>query len=73
MRTNQVKEESFEKRGMVLPLCKLCGEVPLRGIIGGYLINRNFVCESCENTIVNLEIGSQEYDFYVQEIKKIIK
>ncbi|NLV16745.1 MAG: hypothetical protein GXY50_06045 [Syntrophomonadaceae bacterium] len=73
MLSNQADKQISRAKGVILPQCCLCEQVPPRGIMGGYLINSNFLCESCENSILKLEIGSMEYDIYVERIKKIIK
>lgn len=65
------KEEPI--RGQLLPRCGICGEVPLRGIRGGYMISRVFVCYGCEETIINLVMGSENYQSYLEKLHGLFK
>lgn len=73
MKYNQVPNELPRVKGQLLPQCVLCEEVPLRGIAGGYLINGMFLCESCESAILNLEVGSSQYKYYLERIKRFLR
>ncbi len=73
MQYNQAQKELLTVKGQLLPRCALCEEVPLRGIMGGYLIKGLFLCETCEKEILNLKVGSSQYEFYLQKIKKLLR
>lgn len=60
-------------KGLLLPRCAICEEVPNEGIKGGYLINKSFVCSSCERRILDTEVGSPAYQEILELIKKIIR
>lgn len=55
---------------LLLPRCACCGEVPAKGIKGGYLLNKAFLCLDCEKDIVNLNIDSPAYANILAIIKK---
>lgn len=57
--------------GVLLPRCHLCGNVPEKGIRGGVKIKRVFICEQCEQQIVTLQIGTDNYQYLIEELKKI--
>ncbi|HZJ85409.1 MAG TPA: sigma factor G inhibitor Gin [Syntrophomonadaceae bacterium] len=60
-------------RALLLPVCAICGEVPEHGISGGYMLNKSFICNKCEQRIINTEIGTSQYQEILQLIKKIIR
>ncbi|MGE5398563.1 MAG: sigma factor G inhibitor Gin [Chitinophagales bacterium] len=59
--------------GVLLPRCRLCEAVPSRGIAGGYLVGKGFLCSECETAITRLEAGSEDYEVFVKRIKKLWK
>lgn len=74
MQVNRVKKTSLlEPMGELLPRCQLCDQVPLRGIASGFWVNRRLICDSCEQVIMNLEIGSRDYTEFMQRLRKIWK
>lgn len=73
MKYERVPSELPRVKGQVLPRCVLCEEVPVNGIAGGYLINGMFLCETCESAIVELEVGSSRYKYYVERIKRLLR
>lgn len=60
-------------KAILLPRCCICEEVPSDGIKGGYLINKFFVCTSCERKILDAEVGSPAYLEILELIKRIIR
>jgi len=60
------------KRGILLPQCYFCGEVPSQGIHGGVIIKKAFICSACEENIVNLKVGSTNYRAVVNKLKEIL-
>lgn len=62
-----------ESQGQLLPRCGLCGKVPTRGIRGGYMISRIFVCYGCEESIINLVMGSENYQSYLEKLHGLFK
>ncbi len=73
MTQNPVLKELPGVKGQLLPVCALCEEVPPRGIAGGYLIKGMFLCETCESAILDLKVGSHQYEFYMERIKKLLR
>ena len=73
MKYEQVPSELPRVKGQLLPRCVLCEEVPVNGIAGGYLINGMFHCETCESTIIELEVVSSQYKHYVERIKRLLR
>jgi len=59
-------------RGVLLPRCYLCGEVPSQGIHGGVKIRKAFICCECEQDIVNMEVGSIYYQTVINKLKEIL-
>ncbi|MGE5379843.1 MAG: sigma factor G inhibitor Gin [Methylocystaceae bacterium] len=59
--------------GKLLPRCGLCGQVPSRGIRGGYMISHIFVCYGCEESIINLVMGSENYKSYLEKLHGLFK
>ncbi|MGE5404725.1 MAG: sigma factor G inhibitor Gin [Candidatus Saccharibacteria bacterium] len=57
--------------GQLLPRCWLCGEVPVRGIMGGYLIRSRFICEDCETDLVHLTVENERYNSFVEKLKEL--
>lgn len=57
----------------LLPVCALCEEVPARGIRGGYMLNKSFICNDCEKRILDTPIGTAQYQEILALIKRIIK
>ena len=47
--------------GEILPVCMVCGQVPDKGIAGGFFIRRKFLCERCEGIILHASTHSPEY------------
>ncbi len=60
-------------KGLLLPICAFCEKVPDKGIRGGYMLNKSFICNDCERKILHTEIGSRQYQEILQLIKKIIR
>ena len=81
--TEGEREKEFVMRNMeheirasgrkILPLCEICDKVPVKGIYGGYRINRTFVCTDCLDTITYIKAGSSEYQKVLVKIKKIYR
>lgn len=60
-------------RGILLPRCSFCSQVPKDGIRGGMMIRKAFICYACEQEIVNLEVGSHRYQTVVNKLKEIFR
>jgi len=59
-------------RGILLPRCYFCGEVPPQGIHGGMIIKKAFICSACEEEIVHLQVGSTNYRRVVNKLREIL-
>lgn len=46
----------------------MCGKEYENGII----INGSFICEKCENNIVNEKVDSRDYEYFKEQIKERI-
>ncbi|MGI6553947.1 MAG: sigma factor G inhibitor Gin [Bacillota bacterium] len=55
----------------LLPKCVICGFTPYKGIHGGILIGKNFLCSSCERAIVQLKSDDDYYQYYINRLKKM--
>lgn len=68
------RDEILTRTGtaVILPRCKICGNVPEKGIAGGMKFRRAFICNECEKKIVSLDVGSQEYQMILATIKSIL-
>jgi len=55
----------------LVPKCCVCGLTPYKGIHGGILIGKRFLCTSCEAAIVRLSIDDENYHFYLDGVKRI--
>jgi len=71
MQAKTVMVGGVAERGRLLPRCKLCEEVPVEGLRGGYLINGMFICKSCETVIMRLQIGAPDYEEMMKRIRKL--
>lgn len=57
--------------GKLIPRCKLCDKVPPRGLVDGHFFSGLFICRICEDAIVKSEVGTTEYDYYIEQVKKL--
>mgnify|MGYP000894033453 CR=1 FL=1 len=64
-------EKNETIKGILLPRCYFCGQVPDEGIRGGVIIKKAFICRQCETQIVDLQIGSPVYEIVIKKIKKL--
>lgn len=55
----------------LVPKCFICGLTPYKGICGGILIGKRFLCSSCEAAIVKLDSEDEGYQFYVNGLKEM--
>lgn len=62
-----------EKKGILLPRCCICNEVPVEGICGGMKIRRNFLCQKCEEAIVKLTAETADYNEILSRIKALFR
>jgi len=60
------------EKGILLPRCYLCGEVPSQGIHGGVKIRKAFICSDCEQDIVHMEVGSVPYQTVINKLREIL-
>lgn len=68
----QDRNKHIMKSDNLLPRCAICENVPAEGIAGGMKIRRAFICNQCEEKIVTMDVGSQEYHAMVSTIKSIL-
>jgi hypothetical protein len=60
-------------RGVLLPRCIMCGQVPQGGIRGGIKVKKAFICTSCEQQLIYSDVGSIKYQIFLEKIKQILK
>ena len=66
-------ETSDSHQAMILPVCSICNNVPLQGIKGVIRVGRAWICRSCEQEIMHLEVGSPAYGEMVEKIRRVWK
>ncbi len=66
-------ELAVEPRGVLLPRCTLCEQVPAGGLRDGIRIKRAFICTQCEQSLTHSDIGSIYYHIMLEKIKMILK
>lgn len=71
MQVKTATSGSLPPKGELLPRCRLCEEVPLQGIRGGFLIGGMFICRKCEAMIIRLQVGTREYEDVLRKIRKL--
>lgn len=65
--------EQEDKKGILLPRCCFCKQVPEDGICGGIKLKKGFLCKNCEWEIINVELGSSHYQEVLEKIKNLLK
>lgn len=56
----------------IYPKCCLCGCTPSKGLYDGLRLNGKFICSDCEEHIMEVEIGSEEYYRSIQNMRAIL-
>ena len=59
------------RRIQLLPVCVVCGETPPKGIAGGIVVSRCFICTRCEKEIVRSQVGDSRYSEIKEGLKRI--
>ncbi len=62
-----------ESKGVILPRCCICNEVPPEGICGGMIMKQSFLCQKCEEAIIRLTAESANYHEVLGRIKALFK
>jgi hypothetical protein len=80
MRGNQLKpaERNATKirddgQAMLLPVCDFCNQVPEQGIKGVMRVGKAWLCQACESRIIQMEVGSPDYEVMLEKMKNIWK
>ena len=73
MNMNDSESGRNKGKGVLLPRCYICGEVPEEGIRGGIKLKRAFICTRCEQDIIAADVGSSQYRRLLEKIKMILK
>lgn len=60
-------------RGVLLPRCIVCEQVPSGGIRGGIRVKKAFICTPCEQQLMQSDVGSIKYHIILEKIKQILK
>ena len=61
------------QRGVLLPCCIVCEQVPEGGIRGGIRLKKAFICTACEQQLMQTDMGSINYQKILEKIKQILK
>jgi len=61
------------QRGILLPRCILCEQVPSGGIRGGIRLKKAFICTTCEQQLIHSDMDSINYQKILEKIKQILK
>lgn len=64
---------AHEEKGILLPRCAFCNQVPAEGIRGGIKLKRIFLCRQCEWSILTIQTGTADYQQLMNKVKKIFK
>jgi hypothetical protein len=67
----RIQQRHSGQKGVLLPICVICGETPPRGIAGGMVVSGCFLCTRCENEIVRSRVGDSHYSQIKEKLKKI--
>lgn len=67
------RKEKEKEKGLLLPRCSFCGQVPAEGIHGGLKLKGMFVCRECEGKILTMEVGTTAYEDLMETIKRLFK
>jgi Inhibitor of sigma-G Gin. len=59
-------------KGNIYPVCYHCGKIPELGLYDGFRIRGKFFCSSCEQGILAIEAGTQDYQDILACIRKAI-
>lgn len=70
---NGSKEMVDTNKGLVLPVCSICNQVPSQGIRGVIRVGRAWICWNCEQEIMDLEIGSPKYGVMLEKLRRVWK
>jgi hypothetical protein len=60
-------------KGILLPRCHICSQVPAEGFRSGIRIKKAFICKQCETDIINMDMASARYELIMNKIKSIFK
>jgi len=58
---------------VILPVCSICNSVPRQGIKGVIRVGKAWICMSCEQEILRLEVGSPDYGVMLEKIRRVWK
>jgi superfamily II helicase len=58
---------------VVLPRCCVCNQVPAEGIKAVIRVGNAWICNQCEQEIVQLEVGSPDYGVILDKIRRVWK
>jgi hypothetical protein len=63
--------ERMAGSGKLLPICIICEQVPQDGIVGGVVVNGNFICAKCEDELLSITTDDVKYRLFQEKLKKI--
>lgn len=72
-RESKGTETSDRHQAMILPVCSICNIVPQQGIKGVIRVGRAWICRTCEQEIMHLEVGSPGYGIMIEKIRRVWK
>ncbi|MFY9175247.1 MAG: sigma factor G inhibitor Gin [Peptococcia bacterium] len=63
----EYKEKQRERK--IVPVCSLCNKVPEQGIRSGFFLRKIFICQECEESL--LQVDSHEKEDYFLAMAKL--
>jgi len=66
------EKEKLKQKDNILPRCYFCHSIPEKGIHGGWRFRQAFICDRCEQKIINTEVGSLYYQELMGKIRAIL-
>jgi hypothetical protein len=57
--------------GQLVPTCYICGQIPEQGFNSGIFLFKKFLCEPCQDKILEVKITDQDYQMVLEKIKQL--
>lgn len=54
------------------PECSWCGKTPQQGLYDGFRLAGKFICTICEQHLLKADIGTQDYQTNVENMRKVL-
>lgn len=57
--------------GKVVPVCFFCQQIPEQGFAGGIFLFSKFLCEQCQDKILEVSSEDADYEHVLGKIKEL--